>query len=124
MKLPGFASRPRWLSKDAATRRDAVARDTDAELLASLGRLAREDPDPGVRLAALQRSADAALAQGLARDDADADVRARAQALWLDLLAGTHAGAPPLAERLRLLRAQDDPVFVEHLARRGAEPEL
>jgi hypothetical protein len=124
MKLSGFLSKPRWLSKDAATRRAAVAYDDDAELLANLGRLARTDTDAGVRIAAVKRLADPRVAQALAHDDVDAEVRALARALWLDLLTGTHAAAPPLAERVRLLKAQDDNELIERAARQAREPEL
>ena len=124
MKLPAFLSKPRWLSKDAEIRRSAVSNDSDAELVANLTRLAREDSDAGVRLAAMKRLADPGIAQGLARDDADPAVRAQARALWRDLLTGTHASAPALAERLRLLKAQDDSELIEHILRRAPEAEL
>ncbi|MEP7043957.1 MAG: hypothetical protein ABI843_12915 [Dokdonella sp.] len=117
-------SKPRWLSKDAATRRTAVAEDTDNELVANLGRLAREDEDAGVRLAAMKRLADPGIVQGLARDDVDANVRKQARSLWFDLLSGAHAAAPVLPDRLRLLKAQDDNELIEHLARHAREPEL
>jgi len=124
MKLPGFLSKPRWLSKDASTRRAAVAADNDAELVASLGRLAREDEDAGVRLAAMKRLADPGIVQGIARDDADAGVRKQARSLWFELLTGAHASSPALPDRLRLLKAQDDNELIEHLARQAREPEL
>jgi hypothetical protein len=124
MKLPGFLSKPRWLSKDASTRRAAVAADNDAELVASLGRLAREDEDAGVRLAAMKRLADPGIVQGIARDDADVHVRKQARSLWFELLTGAHAAAPVLQDRLRLLKAQDDNELIEHLARQAREPEL
>ncbi|MFI4970915.1 MAG: hypothetical protein ACHP7D_11980, partial [Lysobacterales bacterium] len=124
MKLPGFPSKPRWLSKDAAMRRDAVAHDSDAELLANLARLAREDGDADVRIAAMKRLADPGIAQGLSVDDTDPNVRVQARSLWLDLLAGTHATPPSLPERLRLLKAQDDGELIERIARRAHEPEL
>ncbi len=124
MKLPGFLSKPRWQSKDADVRRLAVARDDDAELQVNLSRLAREDPDAGVRLAAMKRLADPGLAQGMAHDDPDAGTRAQARVVWLDLLAGTHPVAPPLAERLRLLKAQDDPALLEQVARLAPEAAL
>lgn len=124
MSIANFFRKPRWQSKDAATRRDAVAHDTASELVAQLAQFAREDADAQVRLAALRRLADPALAQRMASDDADADVRKQARALWLDLLVGTHAAAPSPAERLRLLRAQDDAELVERVATQAAEPEL
>lgn len=124
MVLNRLFSKPRWQSKDAETRRDAVARDEDAELRAVLPQLAKDDPDAGVRLAALRRAADPALAQALAHDDRDDGVRRAAAALFTDLLTGTHALAPALAERLRLLRGQDDAKLIEHIAVRAPEAEL
>lgn len=124
MKLTALFNKPRWQSRNASERRDAVARDQTPELIAELARFAREDDDAQVRLAALQRLADPAMAQRMAHDDADAEVRKQARSLWLDLLAGRHAKAPSVAERLRLLRAQEDPELDEHVANRATEAPL
>lgn len=124
MRLARLFSRPRWQSKHAATRREAVSRDQDPELLASLASLARDDEDSSVRIAALRRLADASLSQARARDDSSADVRSAAAELFASLLTGTHAAAPPLADRLRLLRAQDDVRLIEQIACHAPEPEL
>jgi hypothetical protein len=124
MKFPAFLNKPRWQSKDAGKRRSAIAHDNDSELVANLGRLAREDVDPEVRIAAAKRLADPGIAQGLARDDTDANVRAQARILWLDLLTGAHPAAPTATERLRLLKAQDDAELIERIAREASEPEL
>lgn len=124
MSLVRFFSKPRWQSKDDAIRRSAVATDNDPELVESLPRLAREDADAGVRIAALKRLADPGLAQAMAVDDRDEGVRNAARNLWSDLLAGAHASAPPLADRLRLLRAQDDPRLIERIATSAPEAEL
>ena len=124
MSLARFFSKPRWQSKDESVRRAAVAADGDAALIESLPRLAREDADAGVRLAAMRRLADPGLTQAMAADDRDEGVRKAAKALWAELLAGTHAAAPALADRLRLLRAQDDPRLVEHIAVNAPEAEL
>ncbi len=105
-------------------RRAGVAGDDDAELLANLATIAREDSDPGVRSAALKRLADPALAQRLAQEDADAGVRADARRLWSDLLAATHPQSPSPAECARLLRAQDDAALIEHVARTAQDTEL
>ena len=124
MKLPGFLNKPRWQAKDAAERRTGVAGDDDAELIANLPRIAREDADAGVRIAAARRLADPALAQRLAHDDADAAVRGDARKLWLDLIAGTHAQSPSATDCLRLLGAQDDAALIEHVARTAKDTEL
>jgi hypothetical protein len=124
MKLSGFLNKPRWQSKDAAVRRAGVTEDDDAELLANLARIVREDADAGVRGAALKRLADPALTQRAAKEDADAGVRSDARALWLDLLAGTHPRSPASAECQRLLRAQDDAVLIEHVARHARDEAL
>ncbi len=105
-------------------RRTAVASEDSAELRAELPRFAREDSDAGVRIAALKRLADPALSQALAQDDRDEGVRKVAYGLFTDLLTGTHAAAPALVERVRLLRAQDDVRLIEHMAQRAPEAEL
>lgn len=124
MKLSAFFSKPRWQSKDPAVRRAAVANERDPSLVADLPRFAREDEDAGVRAAAMRRLADPGLVQGMARDDADAEVRKQARTLWFELMSGTHAAAPPLADRVRLLKAQDDVELIDHLARRADAAEL
>ena len=53
MKLSGFLNKPRWQAKEASVRRAGVAEDDEPELLANLSSIARQDPDPGVRSAAL-----------------------------------------------------------------------
>ena len=124
MSLVRFFSKPLWLSKDAATRRHAVATEQASELLPQLARFAREDVDAGVRLAALKRLADPGLAQAMAQDDRDEGVRNAARNLFAELLTGTHAAAPPLADRIRLLRAQDDARLIEQIASQAPEAEL
>ncbi|MEZ5462910.1 DUF349 domain-containing protein [Dokdonella sp.] len=124
MSLARFFSKPRWQSKDESVRRAAVATDKSPELIESLPRLVREDTDAGVRIAALKRLADPALAQSMATDDRDEGVRKIARNLFVELLAGTHPSAPALTDRLRLLRAQDDPRLIEQIATSAPEAEL
>ena len=124
MKLSGFLNKPRWQAKEAAVRRAGVAEDDDAELLANLSSIAREDADPGVRSAALKRLAEPALAQRIAQEDTDPGVRSDAKRLWFDLLAGVHAKAPSPTECVRLLRAQDDAALIEHIARNAPDANL
>ena len=124
MSLLRIFSKPRWQSKDASIRRDAVASDDDPALLPLLAGMAREDVDASVRLAALKRLADPGLCQSAARDDVDPAVRKTAAQLLLDLLSGTHAKAPSLNDRMRLLRAQDEQKLLEHVALNAPEAEL
>lgn len=116
--------KPRWQSRDAAVRLAAVMHDDTPELKSMLPVLAREDSDARVRLAVLRRLADPGVAQAMAHDDSDGDVRKAAESQWLELLSGTHASAPPLVERVRLLRAQDDLRLIEYIATRAPEAEL
>jgi exonuclease SbcC len=124
MSLLRIFSKPHWQSKDPSVRRDAVGRDDDPALLSCLPSLAREDEDGGVRLAALKRLADPGLCQTAAHDDADPAVRKSAALLLLELLSGTHAKAPSLSDRMRLLRAQDEQKLLEHVALNAPEAEL
>ncbi|SFN59528.1 DUF349 domain-containing protein [Dokdonella immobilis] len=124
MSLARFFSKPRWQSKDESARRAAVASDQEPELIEALPRLAREDSDAGVRIAAMKRLADPGLTQAMASDDRDEGVRVAARSLWAELLSGTHAAAPSLADRLRLLRAQDDPRLIEQIATSAPEAPL
>jgi hypothetical protein len=119
-----WLARPRIESREPATRRDAVLHDDVETLGKPLADIAREDVDASVRLAALRRAADIALAHERALDDGDDSVKNAARTLYLDLLAGTHAAAPAPAERLRLLAGVDDDAVLEHLARHGDDAAL
>ena len=55
MKLARFLFKPKWQDKNPAVRRAALIYDADAEMVAALPEIARNDPDSGVRLAALKR---------------------------------------------------------------------
>ncbi|MEO7916738.1 MAG: hypothetical protein ABIR16_03775, partial [Dokdonella sp.] len=116
--------KPRWQSRDAAVRRAAVLGDDSAELIVALPRIAREDEDAQVRIAALKRVADVGLAHSISSDDADPSVRKIAESLWLELMSGRHALAPTVDVRLRLLGAQDESRLIEHVAEHGREVEL
>ncbi len=111
-------------SRNPQARRQAVASDPLESLGQALHQFALGDSDAGVRKTALQRAADPDLAQALAQDDADPQVRETASRLYRDLLAGTHQSAPPLAERLRRLAEIHDRSLLEHLCRHASEAEL
>lgn len=124
MTLRSLLFKPNWQHKDAAIRLTAINGDDDPQMLDALPAIARGDSDARVRLAALRRSGDAGLAQAMAKDDADADVRSKARTLWLDMLCGRDDAAPELDDRLRLLSAQDEAAVLAHVACHGRETAL
>lgn len=87
MNLFSGFKKPAWQSSNAHKRLAAVANDVSAELRAALPHLATDDPDPDVRRAALQRSADALLYARAMRSDADTGLRTWARERWLAALA-------------------------------------
>ncbi len=85
---------------------------------------ALESPDPILRHAALERLNDLDQLQTLAREDADAGVRAAALERYQFLLAGKAPDGPLLADRLERLRQSADPALIDFLLRQAVEPEL
>ncbi len=114
--------KPKWQHADPETRKQALREleNTDP----TLRELARQDPDPTVRRAALERLGDLDLLRLIAREDSDAGVRAAAGEHYRALLAGQIAGDPVLAVRLEWLRRDPDADLVDYLLRHGVEPEL
>ena len=114
--------KPKWQHADPETRKQALREleNTDP----TLHELARQDPDPTVRRAALERLDDLDLLGLIAREDSDAGVRAVAEARYRGLLAGQTAGGPTLANRLERLRNDPNTDLTDHLLRQAAEPEL
>lgn len=100
MKLFGFLFKPKWQHKDAAVRRDAVAGAPDAELVAALPQLLRDDPDAGVRLAALRRLDDYELWRERSTADSAGEVRSAARAAYLQRLVNGADKVPALERRV------------------------
>lgn len=113
MKLARLLFKPRWQSKDAATRRGAVAEAGDAELVAALPSIARTDVDAGVRLAALRRLNQYEAWRERSTADADASLRQTARTAYLAMLVGNGSGVPPLDRRI----AELDTLSAEELER-------
>lgn len=114
--------KPKWQQVNPEARKQAL-RDlasNDPKLLD----LARLDPDPAVRRAALERLDDLDLLHRIAGEDTDADTRDAARERYHFLLAGKAAGCPALANRLERLRQDPDAGLVEFLLQNAAEHEL
>lgn len=114
--------KPKWQHADPEARKRA-SRELDQND-PTLSELARQDPDPDVRRAALGRLVDLDLLHDIARADADASVRSAAQDRQRFLLTGKAPDSPPLASRLERLRHSPDTGLAEFLLRQAAEPEL
>jgi len=114
---------PRWQSKDAATRLDAVRHEHDRELAAALEQIATEDDDPEVRIAALRRLDDEAAWLAAADRDASDNVRRAANETLIRRFCAAMAG-DNLDQRLAWLERQQDAVPLRQLAARAADAEL
>lgn len=114
--------KPKWQNADPETRKQALREleNTDP----TLRELARQDPDPTVRRAGLERLGDLELLSLIASEDTDASVRTAARDRYRALLAGQIADGPALAVRLERLRSEPDADLVQYVLRHAAEPEL
>jgi Domain of Unknown Function (DUF349) len=95
-------TKPEWQHPDAAVRAEAVLRipASEADLLRSI---AREDPEPRVRRAAVKKVADAGLLAEVAREDQDSGIREEATARLVGL--AVHAPDDSSAEAVLALLA-------------------
>ena len=120
MSIFSWFSRPAWHTRDALKRADAVARGRESALLAELPQIVRNDPDTGVRRAALERIDDLTLVADRMKNDDDSSIRERARTRLVDLL----VGKAPLAERRRALGLVEDQFALEQIARRASEVDM
>jgi len=123
MKLTRFLFKPRWQSKDVATRRGAVSELNDAELVAALPSIARNDTDAGVRLAALRRINQYEAWRERSTADADSQVRDVARTAYIAMLTGNSAGLPPLERRIAELDTLAGEE-IERIVTQGSDPAL
>jgi hypothetical protein len=123
MILSKILRKPDWESGNLALRLAAVRDSAAPELLAVLPDLARRDPAPTVRLAALERIDDLALLADRRHHDDDAKVRHAARARYLALLlAATSEVEVAAAERA--LRIDEDGQIAQAVASDARSPRL
>ena len=113
--------KPKWQHVDPQVRKQALLELGAADPI--LVQMARQDHNPEVRRAALERITELPLLLQIARQDVDAEVRQTAQNCYRALLAGAVPGSPPVAARLAALAALPGDT-VDYLAVHGKEPEL
>ena len=106
MRLAQLLFKPKWQDKDAAVRRMAIANGKEPEMLEALPRLVREDPDAGVRVAALKRLNDYENWRERSTADADKGVRDTARTTYLAMLCGP-GEKPSLQRRIAELDTLD-----------------
>lgn len=136
MKLARFLFKPRWQSKDVATRRGAVAELSDAELIAALPAIARNDSDASVRLTALRRLNQYEAWRERSTGDQDGSVREIARSAYLAMLTGSSGDLPPLQRRVaeldtlsgeeieRVVAQAGDPLLRSAALERATRPSL
>lgn len=112
--------KPKWQHPSAAVRARAVAElaDDAADILSDL---ARNDPDPAVRRASIERLVDLHLLELILATDQDPGVQQLAGQRLRDFIAGT-LGPLDTAERLAALERHRDHELIEHVARHGCDP--
>lgn len=123
MKFARFLFKPRWQSKDVATRRGAVAELNDAELIAALPAIARNDSDAGVRLAALRRLNQYEAWRERSTGDADSGVRDTARVAYLAMFIGGGTERPALERRIAELDTLSGEE-IERVVAQASEPAL
>jgi hypothetical protein len=116
--------KPKWQSKDAGIRRQAVAEMSDPALFEALPSICLEDEDPGVRAAATRRVSDLAVLSGALDSEQDAECRLVLSARITQLVTATGPDRLPLESRLAVILDTDNRELVEQTAAQAPEPEL
>lgn len=114
---------PPWESKDADARARAVAGSTDPRLPEKLAAIAAEDPDAGVRIAALRRMADESAWLRARGTDSDHRIRAAADHFLLRAVCEQPAG-DLLEDRLAWLGALDTSDALRRVAAHASDAEM
>lgn len=121
MNLFSLLRKPAWEHKDAVRRAAAIAGEDHPDLIARLPELARTDPEPTVRLAAVRRIDDLSLLGDRSRNDDAAAVREAARQRFVQRLLDARV---PEAERERVLAVEEDSEILATVAQQAPEATL
>ena len=112
-----------WESKDADARARSVAGSTDPRLSDKLAEIASEDPDAGVRIAALKRMGEESAWLKARNTDSDPQIRVTADHFLLRSVCEKPA-AGQLAGRLEWLEALETSEALRRVAAHAADAEM
>ncbi len=120
--LDHFRAQPRWKHANPAVRTTAVEQ-LPLDQQDTLAWVAREDRDPGVRIAAIKKVIDPATIAAVSQSDPDARVRDEAVALLVDLALGAFEGTTQ-AESFAALTGLTESRHLVAVARGAASAEV
>jgi len=123
MNLKSRLFKKPWQHKDPNNRAAAVRESDDQELTDALPELAQHDPDPGVRLAALERLDTEPFWLDARLRESDQAIRAAADR-QLSRRVCEHPGGQLLSTRLEWFAGIEEVELLRRLARSAQDPEL
>ncbi len=116
--------KPKWLHKDSEVRRQAVNSSTEADLLAELPRIVREDEHPDVRAAAARRISSPLVLADALTSETDAGTAQVLRERLRQLLINSAQDDAPQHERLQTVEQTSERELLESVAEHAQEPEL
>ncbi len=116
--------KPKWQSKDFATRLEAVTSEQHPDLINSLLEIAGSDEDARVRCAAIKRLHQLENILKLYPNESDAEAKKLLEERIRQLASSTNESRPPLEFRMKVVEMTTNRNLIEHLAARAPEVEL
>jgi hypothetical protein len=116
--------KPKWQSKDFATRLEAVTSEQHPDLINSLLEIAGNDEDARVRCAAIKRLHQLENILKLHPNESDPAAKKLLEERIRQLASSTNESRPPLEVRMKVAELTTNRELIEHLAARAPEVEL
>ena len=116
--------KPKWQSKDFATRLEAVTSEQHPDLINSLLEIAGNDEDARIRCAAIKRLHQLENILKLHPNESDPDARKLLEERIRQLASSSNESRPPLAVRMTVAEITTNRDLIEHLAAHAPEVEL